>query len=114
MSADILERLVQAIRPQLQVSKRLAFHDEPGREPRQPSDLLGIDYEPDDDVSAADVLSACPEGVGTGRYSVLLERLTQALCDALDDATEAEVESADVAPPISWTVDCDVNHAAVA
>ena len=93
-SPELLERVADVLRPKLKVGKRLVWHDQEGRgEPEWPSDLISIDYEIEDGVTDEEVLSAWPEGAPTEADDKLLTLLTNALSAALEDATEAGVES---------------------
>jgi hypothetical protein len=94
-SAELIERLSHALKPKIRVGKRFSLHDdeENRHEPERPTDLISIDYEIEDGVTDDDVLSAWPDNVPAALDDKLLRLLTNALSTALEDATEAGVES---------------------
>lgn len=94
-STELLERLAHVLRPKLRVGKRLSLRDEEEsrREPERPTDLISIDYEIEDSVTDEEVLAAWPENVPVDVDDKLLRLLTNALSAALEDATDAGVES---------------------
>jgi hypothetical protein len=91
-SAELLERLANALRPKLKLSKRLSWYDIEGKMPERPSDLMSVDYEVDDGLSSSDVLAAWPETASADVHEALLLRLTNALTATLADATDIGVE----------------------
>jgi hypothetical protein len=91
-STILLERVANALRPKLKLGKRFSLYEaEPGP-PRHPSDLMSIDYEVEDRLSAEEVLKAWPIGEPAKTDQLLLTQLTNALDAALGDATDAGVE----------------------
>lgn len=91
-SPELLERIAHVLRPKLRVGKRLSWHDEED-DPERPSDLMSIDYEIEDEITNKEVLSAWPEDAPADVDDKLLRLLTHALTAALEDASEAGVES---------------------
>jgi hypothetical protein len=91
-SAELLERLANALRPKLKLSKRLSWHDPEGKTPDRPTDLMAVDYEVDDGLSSSDVLAAWPVKASADVDEALLLRLTSALNAVLADATDVGVE----------------------
>lgn len=92
-SSDLLARLAEALRPKLRLSKRFAYPDASDQVPEFPWQLMSIDYEVEDDVTAEDVLSAWPKDTAPETDAKLLSALTGALITALDDATDVGVET---------------------
>jgi hypothetical protein len=92
-SAALLERIAETLRPKLKLAERFALHDEESKEPQHPSDLMSIEYEVDDGISANDVLEAWPVDAIADTDSRLLDHLSDALAAALDDAIDVGVES---------------------
>ena len=91
-SAALLERISDALRPKLKLSRRISLYDTPPEPPMQPADLMSIDYEVEDGLSADEVLQAWPDSASAETDSRLLLRRTAALSAALEDATDAGVE----------------------
>ncbi len=91
-SAELLERLANALRPKLKLSKRLSWYDTEGRTPERPTDLMAVDYKVDDGLSSSDVLAAWPATASADVDEALLLRLTSALTATLADATDVGVE----------------------
>jgi len=91
-SPSVLELLAEILRPKLKVSKRLSFYDIGDKLPVHPSDLLKIDYEVKDHLSADDVLQAWPEDTSLETDDRLLSLLTIVLKAALADAIHVGVE----------------------
>jgi hypothetical protein len=91
-SANLLERIADALRPKLVLNKRLSYRDTGDETPERPSDLMSIDYEVEDGLTPDEVLAAWPESLSAETDDKLLSRLTAALRAALDDATEIGVE----------------------
>lgn len=91
-SADLLERMADALRPKLVLNKRLSYRDIGDNTPERPSDLMSIDYEVEDGLTPDEVLAAWPERSSAETDGKLLSSLTAALRAALDDATEVGVE----------------------
>jgi hypothetical protein len=89
----LLERLAQALRPTVNIKKRLSWYDKEEKTPERSSDLMSIDYEVEDGISSSDVLAAWSETLSPETDGRLLDQLTLALSAALSDATEAGVES---------------------
>lgn len=93
-STELLERLANVLRPKPRIAKPFSWHDEEGdRKPERPTDLISIDFEIEDGVTGKDVLSAWPEKALADIDDKLLRLLTNALSAALEEATEAGVES---------------------
>ncbi len=103
-SADLIERIADALRPKLILSKRLSFYGLDNKAPERPSDLMSIDYEVEDGLTADEVLAAWPENSSAKADDKLLASLTAALSAALDDATDVGVE----APQGYGTSDSDI------
>jgi hypothetical protein len=93
-SADLVERVADALRPKLVLSKRLSFYEVGDEAPERPSDLMAIDYEVEDGLTPDEVLAAWPENASAETDDKLLSSLTAALSAALDDATDVGVEGA--------------------
>jgi hypothetical protein len=91
-SAELLERLANALRPKLKLSKRLSWYDTEEKTPECPTDLMAVDYEVDDGLSSSDVLAAWPVTASADVDEALLLRLTSALTATLADATDVGVE----------------------
>jgi hypothetical protein len=91
-SADLLKRIAEALRPKLTLGKRISFRDVGKKTPERPSDLMSIDYEVEDGLTADDVLSAWPESSLAETDDRLLTNLTAALNATLEDAIEVGVE----------------------
>jgi hypothetical protein len=91
-SPELLERLSNALRPKLKISKRLSWYDSGVKTPERPSDLMAIDYEVDDGISSSDVLASWSETASAGLDEGLLSRLTGVLAATLADATDVGVE----------------------
>jgi predicted DCC family thiol-disulfide oxidoreductase YuxK len=91
-SADLLARLAEALRPKLRLSKRFSYPDASDEVPEFPWQLMSIDYEVEDDLTAEDVLSAWPKVAAAETDAKLLSGLTGVLSMALDDATDVGVE----------------------
>jgi hypothetical protein len=94
ISADLLERIANALRPKLVLNKRPSYRDTGNETPERPSDLMSIDYEVDDGLTPDEVLAAWPEISSAEIDDKLLSSLTAALTAALDDATDVGVEGA--------------------
>lgn len=93
-SPELLERLANVLRPKLRVRKRLTWYEEENRRKLEhPTDLISIDYEIEDGVTEEDVLSAWSQDIPADVDEKLLALLTNALSAALEDASEAGVES---------------------
>jgi hypothetical protein len=91
---SMLERLANTLRPKLKIGKRFAFRDIANDgEPKQPSDLMSIDFEVDERISSDEVLAAWPNNAAPATDEVLLSQLAGALGGALADATDVGVES---------------------
>ena len=91
-SAVLLERLAEALRPQLRLSKRFSLRDTSDEVPEQPWQLMSIDYEVQDGLTAEEVLAVWPEDAAAETDAKLLSGLTGALSVALEDATDVGVE----------------------
>lgn len=91
-SAEILERLVEVLTPKLRVGPRLSLTEEDSSTIEEVSQLMSIDYEIDEGVTAEEVLTAWPQDNSAQLDGNLLERLTAALGRALEDAADAGVE----------------------
>jgi hypothetical protein len=91
-SADLLERLAEALRPKLHVSQRFSYRDAGNEVPEHPWQLMSIDYEVEDGLTAEEVLSAWPKDAAAETDAKLLSSLTGALSAALEDATDVGVE----------------------
>jgi hypothetical protein len=90
----ILERVADQLRPKLKIKKRFVWRERPEEtEPEKPSDLMSIDYEVDEGVSSAEILTAWPQDAQPETDTNLLQHLTGALVAALADATDVGVES---------------------
>jgi hypothetical protein len=95
-SIALLEQLADALRPKLKVGKRFSWYDSAeSRVPEQPSDLMSINFEVDEDVSSDDVLAAWPDKGAPEADEDLLSQLTGALRGALADATDVGVEGSE-------------------
>lgn len=91
-SAELIERVADALRPKLRLSKRISYPETSDETPTQPWDLMSIDYEVESDLTAEEVLSTWPEGAAAETDTRLLSALTKALTAALDDAKDVGVE----------------------
>ena len=93
-SFEVIERLSNALRPKLRISKRIAWHeDETRRQLERPTDLMAIDFEIENSLNEEEGLSALPESMSAEVEEKLLRALTDALGSALTEALEAGVES---------------------
>jgi hypothetical protein len=92
-SAALLERIAEALRPKLKLSKRLSFFDPATTPPERPSDFMSIDYEVEEGLKAEDVVESWPKNATAESDARLLEQLGVALAAALADAIDAGVES---------------------
>lgn len=95
ISADLLERIADALRPKLTLGKRLSYWDKGDTTPERPSDLMSIEYEVEDGLTADDVLAVWPENSSSETDDRLLTNLTTTLSATLNDAVEVGVESND-------------------
>jgi hypothetical protein len=91
-SAELLERLSNALRPKLRLSKRISWYDSGVKTLERPNDLMAIDYEVDDGLSSSEVLASWPETASADLDEALLSRLTGVLAATLADATDVGVE----------------------
>jgi hypothetical protein len=91
-STALLDRLAEVLRPHLRISKRLSLTEIPGEVPRQPSDLMRIDYEVWDNLPAEEVLDSWPKDASADIDNRLLLELTSALSATLADAIEVGIE----------------------
>jgi hypothetical protein len=91
-STELLERIAEVVRPKLTVGKLISLSEEHRGQPEQPSDLMSIDYEVDDHITADEVLKAWPVNASGETDNQLIARLTFVLEAALADATEVGVE----------------------
>ena len=91
-SAELLERLAEVLRPQLRLNKRFSYRDESDEVPEHPWQLMSIDFEVEDGLTAEKVLSVWPEDALAETDAKLLSGLTSALSAALEDATDIGVE----------------------
>jgi hypothetical protein len=91
-SAELIARLADTVRPRMKLGKRLSLYGADDTAPQRPSDLMSIDYEVEEDVSAEDVLQAWPTDAVAETDARLLSQLTLALTSTLEDATEVGVE----------------------
>lgn len=92
-SPELLERIAYVFRPKLKIGERNSWYDEGRSEPQRPSDLMSIEYEIENNVTDEDVLSVWPESALAEVDCKLLQRLTNALKDVLEDAADVGVES---------------------
>lgn len=93
-STELLERLAHVLRPKLRVGKHLSLYDEEDcGEPQRPTDLISVDYEIEDGLTAEEVISTWPENASADVDEKLLRLLTHVLSAALEDAIEAGVET---------------------
>lgn len=91
-SAYLLERLAEELRPKLRLGTRFSLEDAGDEVPEHPWQLMSIDYEVDDGITAEEVLSAWPKDSAAETDAKLLSKLTEALSAALEDATDVGVE----------------------
>jgi hypothetical protein len=91
-STEVLERVANVLRPKLQVSKRLMWGRDEERTPENPSDLMAIDFEIEEGVTANDVLAAWPSDATAALDQRLLLLLSNSLNTALAEASDAGVE----------------------
>lgn len=92
-SPEVLDGLSEALKPKLNIGKRIAWGEERRDPPQAPTDLMSIDYEIEDGLSEEEVLSVWPRYVPPEMEDRLLRTLTTALGAALADAIDAGVES---------------------
>lgn len=93
-SPELLERVAQALRPTLRVGPRLVWQArENAGEPERPTDLMSIEYDIEEGVTAEEVFAAWPKTTAAETDKKLVRVLTNALIAALEDAIDAEVES---------------------
>ncbi len=92
-SPEVLNRISDALKPTIKIGKRFGWGDEHGDLPQVPSDLMSIDYEIEDSLTADGVLSIWPTDTPPEVEEELLRKLTFAVSDALADAIDAGVES---------------------
>ena len=91
-STALLERIAEAVRPKLRLGKHFSLYQTDRDPPKRPSDLMKIDYEVADSLTADEVLTAWPENASAETDSRLISHLTSALEGALADATDVGVE----------------------
>jgi hypothetical protein len=92
-SPEGLQRICRILKPELEVGKKLRWSDEDDASPKTPSDLMSLEYEVADDVTAEEVLSAWSAGTAAATDERLLNLLTQSLEAVLADAVEVGIES---------------------
>jgi hypothetical protein len=92
-SADVLERVADALTPKLFVEKRLGWYDEPNRGIEKPTDVISIKYGVDDGVSERDFFAAWPETAPAAMEEQLIRILTNLLSLVLADAIDVGAES---------------------
>ena len=91
-SADLLERLAEALRPKLRLSKLFSFRNTDDEVPEHPWQLMSIDYEIEDGLTAEEVLATWSESAAAETDAKLLSGLNGALSAAIEDATDVGVE----------------------
>jgi hypothetical protein len=91
-SPAVVQRLADVLCPKLKIDKRILWTAGEQSVPEKPSDLMSIDYEVDDSISADDVLATWSADVPAEIDERLLDQLTVALEAALDDAVDVGVE----------------------
>ncbi len=90
---EVLERICRILKPELEVGKKLRWSDDDDIPPKTPSDLMSLEYEVADGVTAEEVLSVWPEDTAPETDERLLNLLTQSLEAVLADAVEVGVET---------------------
>ncbi|MGQ0552998.1 MAG: SIR2 family protein [Planctomycetota bacterium] len=108
---EIMEKLVDALRPKLRVSKRIVLHESEPRDLRHPRDLMSIEYEAADGVTPEEVLEAWPADATSVVDADLIDRLGAALDAALADATDVGVEGGSQWSMSDMQVPSVANHA---
>jgi len=92
--SDVLERLSNVLRPQLQVSKRFRLYETEDKEPQKPTDLMSIDFKVSNRlVEVTEVLNAWPKNAEAQVDANLLSHLTSTLEAALAEAIDVGIES---------------------
>jgi hypothetical protein len=109
-SAELLERLAEALRPKLRLSKRILVGDANEEVPEHPWQVMSIDYELDDDLTGEEVLSHWPGDAVTEADAKLLSRLTDMLSAALEDAADVGVEGNKGYGTSDWDVPSIAQH----
>jgi hypothetical protein len=93
-SAELLEQVATILRPKLKLGKRLGWYDEEDRgSPTKPTDLMSIDYEVEEGITAEEVLSIWPQTEPPELDEKLLRVMTHELSAVVEDAIEVGVES---------------------
>jgi hypothetical protein len=93
-SSELLEKISTILRPKLRLGKRSRWYDEDGRGPlERPADVMSIDFEIEEGVTAEEVLSIWPESEPPELDEKLLRNLTHELSAVAEDAIEVGVES---------------------
>lgn len=92
-SADMVERLTGLLRPRVEIAKRIFSHENSPDAPQNPSDLMSIGYEPDEDIQIDEVIQAWSSDTPVLADEQLLQSLTHVLDATLNDAIEIGVES---------------------
>lgn len=91
-SPELLRRLANTLRPTIRLSSPTLFQED-GQQPIEHAwQVLTVRFEVAEDVTAENVLSAWPGDASPEADVAVLSKLTDALRDALEQATDAEVE----------------------
>jgi hypothetical protein len=93
VSRYVCERLAEIVRPKLRIEMRSSLYGTIAGEPVSPRDLMSISFRNDDGASSSDILSAWPKAATAETDKQLLDHLAGALEKALEEATDAELES---------------------
>jgi hypothetical protein len=93
-STDILERIARVAQPKLRLGPRISYFGEPPDPPVRPSDLMDIDFEPDQHVAASTIIEAWPKAAAAETIYRFLGLLTDSLESALAFAIDLGVEMA--------------------
>lgn len=92
-SYELLERVSDALRPKLKISRRIAWPEDGNQNvSERPTDLMSIMYDIEEGLNEQEVLSVWPKNTSADVDAKLLRILTSALTAALADATDVGVE----------------------
>jgi hypothetical protein len=91
-SAALVEKISDTLRPKLKLSKRILWGEEGGEPPAYPTDLMSIDFEVDENLTADAVLEAWPKDTSADADVRLLAQLTTTLEAALNDVADIGLE----------------------
>lgn len=110
ISPELLTRLTEVLRPTIRLSSATLFPEECNEPIEHPWQLMSIEYEASRDITGTEVLSTWPIDISPKVDAALLFKLTDALRDALEEATYAEIEDLHGHSRSSMNVPSIANH----